>query len=92
MARPMPFDKWLTKTHATHKVLLRTAKTMNTTEQHINLEEALEIARVRKTLFYKLIRQKKMPAPIKLGTRSFWYASQIKQSVADLNPQNADNN
>jgi predicted DNA-binding transcriptional regulator AlpA len=66
------------------RILTITLKAMTDIEQHITLEEVLSIVKFSKAYLYKLIRDEKMPAPVKIGRRSYWYPSEIKAAFSEL--------
>ncbi|WP_367155633.1 AlpA family phage regulatory protein [Methylomonas sp. HYX-M1] len=54
----------------------------------LDLNEVLKWLKISRAGFYKHIADGTFPQPIKIGTRSLWSATDLKQSINKLNPNN----
>lgn len=50
----------------------------------LKLNDVKQMLKVGTTFVYELIKQGKLPAPIKQGRASFWRASDIKKYIESL--------
>lgn len=59
-------------------------KNVNIDDQLLDLKEVLCKIKISKSQLYKMIKNSEFPSPVKIGIRSLWPLSCVKQYIADL--------
>jgi len=53
-------------------------------DRFLDLHDCLEITKLGKSAWYRLIKEGKAPAPIKIGRKSVWSLNQVQQFMHEL--------
>lgn len=57
-------------------------------DRRVRASEFMQLMSVGKTKFYNMIRDGKVPAPVRLSDKEvFWYESTVKQEVEKYKPK-----
>lgn len=53
----------------------------------LNFDDILGIVKITRNQIYKLMKEKKFPKNIKIGSRSFWIKTEIEEYLEDAKKQ-----
>lgn len=53
----------------------------------LNIDDVLGIVKITRNQVYRLMKEKKFPLNIKIGSRSFWIKTEIEEYLEDAKKQ-----